>query len=800
MDMIWLNSEYIRPWILRTTSVLLLLVLHSCSEEREQMAYEPSKDEAALIINLHTPSQQRPSTRLFLYQGEEDFSLGGAFEEKDRLRVFLRQNDTIYDMGEIPLGSISNDRTAARLLIDLPKEIDRSVPIDIVGYIGLYQDRIEVNNFGVQCPVMPYYYCSLKEFRPPLFFRVRDLIPDHKEVFSAVTQMQHIGTYEVIHLTNKSDDSITGNVGLTDIYKTRKACVATWSYYSEWAQSVPTLTLLTKYKEQEDQEDSISNEYVEAYTPEDLHTTTVQPGETKTIVNWYIPNKTPLPTVALTWAKSDDDPDFKISKQVINPRKEALLRGHAYHVYGTFDGSDIILTCSNGSDRPMPYARFSTNKNLGSTLRLSVKNPTKLSGFIDTNSNGILDEGDKEIGSFDNLQNEDIILQSSTLGLYGFLRFIILPSQGITHFEMSETMPLHRLDLSDNALNTQDLNSLYAQLPDLNQRPKYYNGYYYHADRVLNVKGNPGAQESDFEIATKKNWIIDIARIHPGTPHIVLRMGGVDRNWKILRCYIDAKKEIQDGIWIDLNGNGTKDEGESVNSTGYDKQLKIPFNTSEIHLYGNVTSLMTGECRINSYIAADNVEMEHLILGGTRLEYVDVKGHPKLKSLDLSGAYLNTSSDEKPKLVGLSSLKELTYLNLENTNIGSITEVGQLTSLMYLDISGCNLEDADLSLLSNLRVLRCNRNRIKKLSLPNSTQLMQLEVTSNEFSAEALNDLFTQIPSRVGQTPGLLFIANNPGTSGAKLSLAVKKNWIVDINNSRNNDRLIRPDLVGEDW
>ncbi|MDR1347507.1 MAG: hypothetical protein LBJ63_03625, partial [Prevotellaceae bacterium] len=75
--------------------------------------------------------------------------------------------------------------------------------------------------------------------------------------------------------------------------------------------------------------------------------------------------------------------------------------------------------------------------------------------------------------------------------------------------------------------------------------------------------------------------------------------------------------------------------------------------------------------------------------------------------------------------------------------------------------------------------LDCGINQLTGLDVSNNTAIKQLYCDENQFSATALNSVFTALPSRVPSDYARIYIAENPGTSACNTSIATAKNWTV---------------------
>ena len=121
-----------------------------------------------------------------------------------------------------------------------------------------------------------------------------------------------------------------------------------------------------------------------------------------------------------------------------------------------------------------------------------------------------------------------------------------------------------------------------------------------------------------------------------------------------------------------------------------------------------------------------------------------------------------------------TELKDLdcSYNQLKNLNVCKNTE---LTGLY------CNhneLTNLDVSNNTMLCHLRCNNNKLTSLDVSNCVICLNwIDISSNQLSAGALNNLFETLNNNLGFKK--INIANNPGTSSCDISIATSKGWEV---------------------
>lgn len=80
--------------------------------------------------------------------------------------------------------------------------------------------------------------------------------------------------------------------------------------------------------------------------------------------------------------------------------------------------------------------------------------------------------------------------------------------------------------------------------------------------------------------------------------------------------------------------------------------------------------------------------------------------------------------------------------------------------------------------------LECRNNLITNLDVSGCKNLIWLNISDNQFSVNALNDLFRTLSTkkRREKSERILFIGNNPGTNDCNGKIAKGKGWTVYSN------------------
>ena len=805
-----------------TIFLLLLLFLGSCSKQTEGF-YAPEREgtgEGTITLQVTAPSADGLRAQLLEKEGTNDFI--ARFKAEDNVLLYVVQEGIVYELGATQFADLSSDGKQAKLTFTMPEGVDTSKPVDIIGYNGFHQGsganwdppKIVVNDknryeekkdklpetFKDQPALLvaasPYIGKDLSEFSAPCSFRLEQVMPTAENLENQKVHFEHLGAYEIVYFENKSSEPMQDVVGLSEPGNMmNKTYVHNSGYRRGTGVLYPVIDLVTGnvvYLPSM----VVQNPYVSASTH--------APGDTKAYVTWVVPN----PEV-------DNIPELVIlkgtysatsSKGVIPGRKGGMQKGAAYITHGYWDGTNVVALDKDNNERKAAFITITTALPKGSdiTFKAYVSYNGRDDAFIDLNANGQKDPGE-EPGSW---EPKTYKVDATEITFYGAFETIEVPKQQITKVEMSPSNSLYSLDIRKNQLSTEALNTLIEQIPDrTGVTPDILKPL------TLSISGNPGL-EGDVHLlqAVEKNWKLDVPIIRNDQPQNYIEL----KNTKGLYYAVDADPADRPDVWIDLNNNGQKEEGEEITKFGPTQVQRADVTSTHLVIYGKLTSITLYQGAVSSYwgIQSDpkygNPALKHLSLSGMSQMMIAVTGiYPELETLLLNDCpwfvLINTA-----KLPFVKNPEKLRSLSLGNSgatarqyNVPSNTiDFTKMTGLVYLDIEGWgwNDQEADLSNLPKLERLVAKGNQLTKLNLSVSTNLKYVELIQNQLDAAAINALLESLPDRTGKSPGQLYLAGNPGSGKGQYKIARDKNWRVDVRNTISDHPARRPNMEGEDW
>ncbi len=217
-----------------------------------------------------------------------------------------------------------------------------------------------------------------------------------------------------------------------------------------------------------------------------------------------------------------------------------------------------------------------------------------------------------------------------------------------------------------------------------------------------------------------------------------------------LEIVLNAKKEDQEKIWIDLNNNGIKDVGEKITkfyhidnydflNSGVLSGLVYPIdlNTNKVRIYGNITEFSyTVSLQIpDGYGSTDKYNIGFNKINVSKLNrlnqlniYDERISDLKLsKNLDLEYLRINCSN---LKSINLSNNKKLKTLSIDNIHKTlQILNLSTNNLLEKLELSGLGLDTIDISNNRNLKTLVLKLNdKISKLNISKNKKLQKIKL------------------------------------------------------------------------
>ena len=250
---------------------------------------------------------------------------------------------------------------------------------------------------------------------------------------------------------------------------------------------------------------------------------------------------------------------------------------------------------------------------------------------------------------------------------------------------------------------------------------------------------------------------------------------------------------------FDCSKNGTNLTALDLSENTQLKDLSCLYNkltTLDVSQNTQLTELKCSSNKLTTLDLSENTQLKDLSCSSNKLTTLDVSQNTQLKDLSCSYNQLTTLDVSKN-----TQLKELDclYNKLTTLDVSQNTQLTELdcsdNKLSSLDISkntlldklyciGNNLSSLDVSNNTQLKRLYCFANYLTSLNVSN-TQLELLYCYSNNFSTQALDDIYCALPDRTGKANGAIQPVYSDTSSNHAIVLAtnkanaIAKNWKV---------------------
>jgi hypothetical protein len=192
-------------------------------------------------------------------------------------------------------------------------------------------------------------------------------------------------------------------------------------------------------------------------------------------------------------------------------------------------------------------------------------------------------------------------------------------------------------------------------------------------------------------------------------------------------------------VWVDLNGNGTKEMGEDT--VGSYKQYTIASPT--VTVYGKVTVFNCQNSELTALDVSENPYLTELICSGNQLAALDVTQNAALTKLECRSNLLTELT--------VTQNAALTRLDTYSNALEAL-DLTHNTLLAYLNCSNNNLSGLNVTQNTALTTLNCSANPINILNIDSNTLITNLQCANCGLSALDVSNLRPPSPSSTAGT------------------------------------------------
>lgn len=321
--------------------MFLFTLLSSCTEE---MLNQSGGRQITVNATIPGADTQANSTRVSFTQSDGSYNLVARWQEDDQIQLYVKQDKKIYTLAPTKVQNISQDGKSCTFAFQLPSDVDAARPYTIYGLHdveGMIADDVVL----AKSQLRRVFWSNGGKAVAPMWFQSTG------GASSIYAQFKHLGTYEVLHLKN------TSKVGVMFRHRGFDVDVPWFKVYEN--------TPLT--------DDYDPTQYVTEPGDAESANHFVGAGTTARILSWYIPSGGGINNAKMLAAID--------SKQVISSNakssKVKLQRGHAYHMYATWDGKELKFDQGDALWGELQLSTYSVQIPMGGDVEIQILNGSK---------------------------------------------------------------------------------------------------------------------------------------------------------------------------------------------------------------------------------------------------------------------------------------------------------------------------------------------------------------------------------------------------------------------------------------
>lgn len=284
------------------------------------------------------------STRVSFTQSEGSSNLVARWQEGDQIQLYVKQDKKVYTLAPTKVQNISQDGKSCTFAFQLPSAVDAERPYTIYGLHDI-EGAIADDVVLAKSQLRRVYWNNGDKALAPMWFQSTG------GASSIYAQFKHLGTYEVLHLKNTSKVEVMFSHCGFDV-------------------DVPWYKV---YENTPLDENYDPTQYVTE--PGDANSTAyfVGPGTTARILSWYMPSGGLLTNAKLLAAIDNKQVTSSNSKS----SKVQLQRGHAYHMYATWDGKELKFDQGDALWGELQLSTYSVQIPVGGDVEIQILNGSK---------------------------------------------------------------------------------------------------------------------------------------------------------------------------------------------------------------------------------------------------------------------------------------------------------------------------------------------------------------------------------------------------------------------------------------
>lgn len=292
-------------------SLMVAIFIAACVGDKELEGYysNPSQAHGGTVITIDAAMPGHNATsKIGLVQADNSLNVISKWQTDDIVQLFVSQDGNCHSIGKTTVENISADGKTCSFSFMLPAGINPGKTYNVFGLCGvegsLINGEIIVNASMKRVP--------LSQMKAPCYFSAQT-----QSTTKFSTNFVFIGTYEILHVANQSDNGITFSLN-------------GYLSGSKWYNNASRNTLQCGVYSGEIVSSGIDGNPI-------IEGVSIPSGETATIVSWYLPNGG-----TITDAKIDAVINGSAVQSSNTKSSAAVIQnGKAYHLYAIWNGKEL---------------------------------------------------------------------------------------------------------------------------------------------------------------------------------------------------------------------------------------------------------------------------------------------------------------------------------------------------------------------------------------------------------------------------------------------------------------------------
>ncbi len=290
-------KRYIIPILIGSFAIFALA---GCSEGAEK---EVSR---TILVNASFSGSE---TRADVEMSSGSLDLITRWKADDRIRLYVLQEGKAYDLGSVQIYDISEDGKRCSFTFRMPLDVSWDHPYDVYGLCdaeGIFQEGEPMVLAKSPLMRMPWDNRIV-----PMWFHAQGSGTNIQASF------RHLGTYEILHVENTSQQEISfSHDG--------------FSVETPWYKGFEYTPLKDDYD---------PTQFVTEPDDEVSDRVTIGAEMSGVFLSWYIPSGALINNARLEATINGK----RVTSTNTKSSDVRILRGHAYHMYATWNGSSLAF-------------------------------------------------------------------------------------------------------------------------------------------------------------------------------------------------------------------------------------------------------------------------------------------------------------------------------------------------------------------------------------------------------------------------------------------------------------------------